>query len=133
MGDDLYDPNTGGQDVYGYYGSVDSGGITVPTDNPGLSQSGNLPVTTINVPNNSSAPAPNTGSPSFNLGTIAQGINAIPGLIQGTVNAVRSAQTAVTALNTPTPTSQWLAMPLQSQIIIGLVVFAVLYTVLHGK
>jgi hypothetical protein len=120
------DPNLSNYAPNAFLG-VDDNGLQWSTDNSGTPYISGKPTTeaqdqTWGVPNNAElgyGPGGDASSTSFTLGNVAQGINNVlataTAAIPATVNAVRNAKTAITAMNTPTPTSQWLQMPLQQQ------------------
>lgn len=136
-GDEGYSPGETYLDISGDVFTADNSGVLY------LSQTNRDPQNnwdTIFVPDNGSGgrgPGDTPGAQVFDLGSIAQGaINAVRVIteqVPAAVNAIRQAKTAVTAINTPTPTQQWLKMPLQSQIFLGLAVFAVVFLVLKSR
>jgi len=124
---------------------TDADGTTWSTDNSGTPYISGRAMTPqesamVTIPNGNEAgqgPGGDPVSTSFQLGNVAQGIQAIGQAVSSAttagVNAIRQAKTAVVAANTPTPTAQWLQMPLQTQLLIGLAFFAVLMWGMKGK
>ena len=121
------DPNTSDYAPNAFLG-VDADGNQWSTDNNGTPylsgrQSTDPEDANWSVPNNAEmgyGPGGDTSSTSFSLGNIGQGISSAlataTAAVPATVNAIRSAKTAVAAVNTPTLTQQWLQTPLQTQI-----------------
>jgi hypothetical protein len=135
-GDSGYDPGTSYTDISGDVFTADANGVLYlsMTNRDPQNNWDNL----LTVPNNNGqgrGPGDTAGSSTFDLGSITNGLGTairnIGAAIPDTVNTIRQAKTAVTAINTPTATQQWLQTPLQSQIFIGLAVFAVVFLVLR--
>ena len=141
QGDTLTDPTTGTTWSYDQSGNAYISGMTdVNANTYNAPSAGMIP----NTGAGGTGPGGAPGDTTFSLGTVAQGVgqgaaalnaaaNAVSAAANATVTAVRNAKTAVVAVNTPSATAQWLAMPLQQQIFLGVAVFAVLWMVFKHK
>jgi hypothetical protein len=134
-----FSPGDTVQDVSGDVFTADAAGVLYlsGTDRTTASDNSANWITVGDTGTEGRGPGDSWGAQNFNLGQVANGVNNIvqgfTSTLPAVVSGVRNARTAVTAMNTPTSTQQWLKMPLQSQIMLGLAVFAVVVLVLKVR
>ena len=106
--------------------------------NPALITDGSTPVTIPNLNEMGYGPGGDPNAPYFTLGNVAQGVNAVTSAFTAAANAapklynaIQQGKNAITAINTPTATQQWITMPLMTKILLGAGIVLAFYAVRH--